>query len=122
MTQYAVRFLQRCNTQKFQTFDALQYWIKHEQRTHYPLVYLARKTESHENKYQGSHMFFVDLNLFLDDQGIIRSKGRLERSRAACSVNNLVLLPPKSFICTLLIRDRHVRNLHTGVQQCLSAM
>ena len=35
-------------------------------------------------------------------------------------MNNPILLSPRSYLCTLIVRDRHSRNHHTGAQETLS--
>ena len=91
-----------------------------EQLTHYPLVYEALKFQSHENKYDSSHKFIHDLSLYLDEHNIIRSQGRLDSTVYEYNVVNPILLPPKSFLCTLIVRYIHVRNAHSGAQETLN--
>lgn len=95
------------------------YWRRCEQRTHYPLVVRCLQKDSHENMYQSSWRFIRDLNLYLDKDGILRSKGRYGRKQELMALNNVVLLPPKSFYTHLIILALHANNHHIGVAQTL---
>ena len=68
------KFLSICSG-NFATLNSSVYWIKQQQQYHYPLVYQALKTCSRENRFSESLRFIADLDLFLDDQGIICSQG-----------------------------------------------
>ena len=61
------------------------------------------------------------LNLFLDDQGLIRSKGRLARSNYfQYEVLNPVLLSKEHHFTSLIIKDAHFRCKHLGIQSTLT--
>jgi len=58
--------------------------------------------------------------LYLDDQGIIRCKGRLGESSLSEGVNNPILLPAKHKYTTLLISEYHEVVHHNGIRETLN--
>ena len=94
--------------------------MRNQQIKHYPLVYETVRLNSSENKYQESRKFISDLNLFLDEDQLLRSRGRLNEGDIAYDANCPKLSSPKSFLCQLIVEDLHFQNHHAGVQQILS--
>ena len=125
ITDYVFAFLKVKFPGKFNHLDSRTYWMKYAQRTEYPLVYKCLKSRSTSNEYRESLKFIKDLGLYLDDEGIIRSQGRLNNiypDNEGPNMNLLILLPPRSYLCHLLVLDRHNLNHHAGVQDTLNAM
>ncbi|KAL7631639.1 UNVERIFIED_CONTAM: hypothetical protein RMT77_018057 [Armadillidium vulgare] len=61
------------------------------------------------------------LNLFIDDEGLIRSKGRLSRSNYyEYDVINPILMGKKHHLTHLLIRQAHFDCKHLGIQATLT--
>ena len=54
--------------------------------------------------------------------GLLRVGGRLENSRLPYDARHQILLPNKSPVCELLIRDMHLENLHLGPSGLLSLL
>ncbi|XP_062703578.1 uncharacterized protein LOC134286032 [Aedes albopictus] len=54
--------------------------------------------------------------------GLLRVGGRLENSHLPYEARHQVLLPNKSPVCELLIRDMHLENLHLGPSGLMSLM
>ena len=119
VTKAVFKFLALCN-RKFTTLDSHMYWIRQQQQCHYPLVYEALKTHSRENKFAESLRFIADLDLYLDNKDIIHSRGCLNVDSSDLGMVCPMLLSPKSYLCTLIIEDCHMRNHHAGVQETLS--
>src|SRR5678816_4507688 len=63
------------------------------------------------------------LNLFLDDSGLIRSKGRLSRTNYYCfEVVNPVVLGKSHHLTFIIIKDAHVACKHLGIQATLTCI
>ncbi|XP_063959911.1 uncharacterized protein LOC135155123 [Lytechinus pictus] len=54
------------------------------------------------------------LDPFLDDDGVIRVGGRIHRANLSSNIRHPVIIPRKSYVTTLLIRDAHHRTQHSG--------
>ena len=62
---------------------------------------------------------FKQLNLYLDDNSLICSKGRLLNATLPLSAKNPILLSRKSPLTELLVQHIHEINLHAGVSSTL---
>ena len=95
-----------------------KYMVQTEQHKHFSLELKFLKTK------QGTVPLLVkNLSLFLDNDQIIRSKGRLENcAYLSYNVRNPVLLPKHSFLTELVIVDAHEECKHLGVATTLSAV
>jgi len=95
--------------------DAKHYWIKQEQTKFFPdeISFLHKPTKCVPNLVN-------NLNLFLDEKYLLRSRGRLGKSQYhAVEVKDPVLLPKSSFLTTLFVEDFHRRCKHLGVSATL---
>jgi len=64
-----------------------------------------------------------NLNLFLDSDNIIRSKGRLAHCKQFdYETNNPILLPKDSFLTSLYVYDAHIGCKHMGVPSTLARL
>jgi len=98
--------------------EAKIYWIKKEQSSHFneSLTFL-------NNPSRNIPTLVNNLNLYLDSDGIIRSKGRLERCHQFSSeAKNPILIPKESFLTQLYIEDSHFRCKHLGVASTLASL
>ena len=59
-------------------------------------------------------------NLFIDQRGLWRCRGRLSNVEAPYAVKNPILLPRKHPFSTLVVRDAHVRVYHDGIRETLT--
>ena len=62
------------------------------------------------------------LNLFLDENGIIRACSRIRNSSVSDSAKAPVLLPARNRYTELLIWEYHYRMLHSGIRDTLNAI
>ena len=83
VTDKVIQFINLCSHNKFVHLSSATYWVRNQQIKHYPLVYEAVRLNSSENKYQESRKFISDLNLFLDEDQLLRSRGRLNEGDIA---------------------------------------
>ena len=65
---------------------------------------------------------FRHLNMFIDDLGILRCRGRLEHSSLPTSAKKPILLPKKSAFTFLLIASIHKAMFHASARQTLASV
>ena len=61
----------------------------------------------------------LQVSLDLDDQHILRCKGRINNATIPESSKNPVLLPSKHHFSDLIIQDVHKKIMHSGIRQTL---
>lgn len=61
----------------------------------------------------------TSLRLFEDEDGILRSRGRLDLSHLPYSTRNPAILPRNHHVTKLIIRNCHDRVMHNGVNETL---
>ena len=62
------------------------------------------------------------LNLFLDEKGVIRCRSRLENAPLLEASKTPILLPSKTYFSELVASQAHERVFHDGVGETLSAV
>ena len=62
------------------------------------------------------------LNLFLDDQGVMRSRTRLQDAMISDYVKFPIVLPRDCHFSTLLVLEAHLRLHHAGVRQVMASV
>ena len=97
-------------------YEAETYWIRQEQ-----LKYLDSEIRFLTTRDRSEVPNLVkNLNSFLDDNQLLRSRGRLAQSKNHnYDENNPILLPRNSFLTCLIIEDVHSRCKHLGVATTL---
>ena len=88
-------------------------WLQHAQKSDYHDVIKAIKEHR-------PHPLVTKLNLFLDQDGLIRCGGRLDNADLRYESKYPVLVPRDHPIARLLILDSHREVLHAGVKHTLS--
>jgi len=92
--------------------DARIYWFKCEQAKYYSNEIFFLTNPEKKNVPN----LVKNLNLFLDSNGLVRTRGRLTRCLSVSEeVNNPILLPRESYLTTLIIEDVHRECKHLGV-------
>ena len=64
----------------------------------------------------------LNLNTFLDDNNVLRLRGRLSQSNYSYDKKHPVLLCAKHKLSKLLLEHEHLKLLHTGAQQLLASI
>lgn len=95
--------------------EAEKMWIVYSQRKNFGDTYDSIISEKPNNLQK-------QLGVYLDDQGILRCKGRIDEARISESARRPVLLPKGERFTHLLIEKFHRENMHSGVSQCLSSV
>jgi hypothetical protein len=93
------------------------YWVRYEQS-----ISFGPEIEFLHSKGKTKPPLLVNnLNLFLDESGVLRSRGRLEKcTYLADDVRNPLLLPKTSHLTNLFIWDAHFRCKHLGLGSTLN--
>lgn len=128
VTAYCARLLKpvRMNIRNLHTqtkvttpeiMNAKKMWIRHIQGTHFEdeIQSVIAKKAVH------SKSPLLSLNPFLDDDKILRVRGRLERSLLQFDAKHPIFLPANSRFTELAIKQAHFRTLHGGLQITLRA-
>ncbi|XP_045158778.1 uncharacterized protein LOC123524558 [Mercenaria mercenaria] len=95
--------------------EAEDMWIKHVQHTNFSEVY-----ESLIGKKKCNLQ--LQLDVFIDKNGLLRCKGRLENASLTESARNPLLLPRDDSFTVLIVEREHKRLFHSGVSQTLSQL
>ena len=95
--------------------EAEELWVKSIQRQVFSKEYQSLA----QNKKDVS---LNQLNLFLDDIDIIQCKGRLGRASVSSYENHPILMTPKHWFSTLIIRCHHYRSHHSGIRDTLNSV
>ena len=93
--------------------QAKMMWIKTLQDHHFEEVREAITLSK-------QHQLVAQLNLQIDDEGVIRSGGRLRYAQLPDSAVQPILLPKNDPVTSLVIRDVHGQLFHSGVSHTLS--
>lgn len=64
----------------------------------------------------------ASLNPIIDENGLLRVGGRLQKANIAFSQKCPILLPSRNHVTDLIIREIHERNFHAGIQSTLYAI
>ena len=80
-------------------------WLRHIQRAF------------HSKKYDDLKK---NLNVFIDEHGLFRCRGRFANSSLPCERKYPILLPTNSHLTILVIRDAHESVLHNGVRETVN--
>jgi len=121
VTAYCSRFVKRLRGKKQQTDFltscelqcASNMWLKYVQNSEFKDV-KGNLTKSKSNN------LIQQLGLFIDNEGIIRCKGRVENSTLSFGAKCPVLLPKHGLYTEMVVQKAHSDILHSGVSQTLS--
>ena len=90
-------------------------WVRAVQSNEFAKEFESIKTDCASN-------YVRQFNLYVDEQGVLRSRGRLENSSLPLVTQNPALLPTKHHFTLLVIKETHYRALHSGVKTTLTAI
>ena len=99
--------------------EPLIYWIHYCQARHFGKIKILL-TGGRVEGAQDSKVMINQLGLFLDSNGLIRSKGRVGNSELEESACHPLLLSPKEYLTRLIVLKCHVDCMHGGVNQTLN--
>ncbi|KAL7633029.1 UNVERIFIED_CONTAM: hypothetical protein RMT77_016605 [Armadillidium vulgare] len=102
--------------------SARLYCLRTMQRYSFPKEIQFLEEVKRDSSFSGQVPHLVNnLNLFLDDNNLIRSKGRLSRCNYYdFNILNPILLSKNHHLTKLIIRDAHMKCKHLGIQATLT--
>jgi Pao retrotransposon peptidase/Family of unknown function (DUF5641)/Protein of unknown function (DUF1759)/Putative peptidase (DUF1758)/Integrase zinc binding domain len=125
---YVLRFIDNCkgehNKRRQQSQTAMELWsslmcIVHiVQREEFGLEILAIQKKTPLDRKSKLY----DLNVFIDNQQILRVGGRLRNSAQSFETKHQIVLPKQHYVTKLLIRSLHEDNGHIGQQALLAVV
>lgn len=115
---YCRRFLKsRTNRKKYllkeEIQEALECCIKTTQRQVFTMEYLELKKNGH---LQSKTSKLKSLSPYLDNKGIIRVRGRIEKAQLDEATKHPIILHHTNHLTHLLVADAHFKTLHGGLQ------
>ena len=104
--------------------EAIKYWVKTAQREWFEkeINFLTENTVNNANKGKSSvTSLILNLNLYLDQNGILRTRGRISKCRYFdANIHNPILLPKEHRFTTLFISYCHSKVQHLGIGTTLN--
>ena len=88
-------------------------WILYVQRKHFLDMYSAISEKRKHNLQQ-------QLGIFVDKDGLLRCRGRLQNLDFTEGARCPILLPKNDMLTSLIVQNTHRKLLHSGVSQTLS--
>lgn len=127
VTAWVMRFVRNCRRHNgsnpaYLTADEIQeasnHWIRHAQRKYYEqeIGTVSRGESLTVNSP------IAQFQPFLDAQGLLRVKGRLQFSKASEDVKHPILLPKDHVVTRLIVVAAHLRTLHGGALSTMSEL
>lgn len=101
----------KCNTL---TIEKLDESFVSKMRFYNETVHLQRRNKILNNSR------ILNLNSFLDSNGILRVGGRVTNSNYSFDQSHSIILPNKHKFTDLLIMSEHIKHLHVGIQNLLT--
>ena len=99
---------------------AIRMLVSVEQRKHYPDVFSY--FEKGLSSLKDIPSIVSRLNLFLDDDGLLRVKSKFKKWNYNTDHKFSLLLPPDSYLTRLIIWDAHIKLLHSGCYAVLTEL
>ena len=138
ITEYIFKFLNQINS-NYSFTDAPLFWLRFSQMSHYQEIfswlYFSQCKEVSKFKYLSpmlvkprtisneSSSLIRDLGLFFDIHlGVVRSRGRLQKSQLSEESKFPILLSPKDYLTNLIILKCHYLGWHCGVSETLASL
>jgi len=121
VTAYLTRFMYNCRHLKSdcrigtllveEIEQARKFWIRTSQAESFPQEVTALKLKQHVS----SKSKLVSLSTFLDEHGIVRAGGRIERADIPFCSRHPILLSPDLDFTRLIVMNCHEKLKHEGV-------
>lgn len=131
-TAYCLRFIDNIRPARpkflspvltvFELRRALTFWVKHSQLTAFDTEMKWLLGSNNDRKNLPSTCKIVNLNPFVDAEGVLRVGGRLAKTELPFDEKHPVILSKQCRLTRLIIDDSHLRTLHGGAQVTLNAV
>ena len=105
------------------TVKAIEYWVKIAQQEYFSkeIKFLTENTANVNVNDKKVPSLVMNLNLFLDNNGILRSRGRISKCLYFdYNVHNPILLPKEHRFTSLFINYCHLKVQHLGIGTTLN--
>ena len=117
VTAYVIRFVKNCRHNRRcnipltvnELSDSALMWTRDLQTKHYSEIISDLRTSGNSK-----HCLSKQLKFYLDEDSVIRSKGRLQNAPISDAAKYPILLPKNDTLTDLIIKDAHERSLHSG--------
>ncbi|XP_063623101.1 uncharacterized protein LOC134795200 [Cydia splendana] len=120
---YCLRFCKKLKGESFQSYltareldNALKVGIKASQSS----AFSRELTNLNNSNPIPRRSIIVSLCPFLDEDGIMRTRGRIEHSDHSYNVKHPIIMPHDHHLSKLIVSDAHTRTLHGGPQLTLN--
>ena len=112
-------FIAKCRKLESFKFDELYTLVYLEQEQHFASTKACLMNENSSRTPKDVRNFCAQLDLFIDDCGVIRSRGRMKNSSLSYDTQCPVLVPPRSHLTWLIVQHLHRSHHHCGVNTVL---
>ncbi|XP_072395159.1 uncharacterized protein [Diabrotica undecimpunctata] len=121
---YCLRFINNCQSSNTKLSGTLQADEIHKATIHLIKFVQAEafETELKTLKSLGivkGNSKLISLRPFINEQGLIRLGGRLERANISYEQRHPIILPNNNHLTDLIVRGEHLKNMHAGPQLLL---
>ena len=117
VTSNVLKFIKLCRKRPLDK-ESKTYWIKRAQNECLKLEIDFFKSK---DKKEPIPLIVNNLNLFIDDDDIVRTRGRISKcSYYDYEILNPIILPKRHYLTTLFIRRAHIACMHLGIQSTLT--
>ena len=119
ITKFIFRFL---NLKFKLNLNPMNYWLKFIQNHCYNNVKGLLKCSLPVTGNKEAKKLIEDLGLFIDADGLLRCRGRLQNASLPVMTRYPILLPPKNYLTKLIIEKAHQDVLHGGLSETLAQL
>jgi len=104
--------------------EAETLWVRHVQFQMFPkeLQYLEKKSWQDDQVGLVAPVYVKQFQIYLDDDRLMKCRGRINNAAITTTQENPILLPAKHYFVDLLIKNRHEKVKHNGVNDTLIAL
>ena len=97
--------------------EAENLWIRNIQTTTF-----QEELQGLNTRQKNNNQLIKQLNLYLDDNKLIRCQGGLEHADMSTEAKNPILLPSRHPFAALIVQEEHKRVHHNGIRETLNCI
>ena len=97
--------------------EAENLWIRNIQMTTF-----QEELQGLNTRQKNNNQLIKQLNLYLDDNKLIRCQGRLEHTDMSTEAKNPILLPSRHPFTALIVQEEYKRVHHNGIRETLNCI
>ena len=97
--------------------EAENLWIRNIQTTAF-----QEELQGLNTRQKNSNQLIKQLNLYSNDNKLIRCQGRLENADVPTEANNPILLPSRHPFTALIVQEEHKRVHHNRIRETLNCI